>query len=123
MFCRHCGKENKDEAVICVGCGCPIGSGKVKKKSNSDNLKKVLGIISLCLGIWHYIIGLLFILRYGYGIIDEIADTLTSSYYIEKPWSRAYNISVYLYQSFGNLMLGTYFVLQFVMSRKRQEIK
>ena len=24
MFCQKCGKEINDEAVICVGCGCPV---------------------------------------------------------------------------------------------------
>lgn len=24
MFCNKCGKEIFDEAVICVGCGCPV---------------------------------------------------------------------------------------------------
>lgn len=24
MFCKHCGKEVKDEAVICPNCGCQI---------------------------------------------------------------------------------------------------
>jgi len=26
MFCRTCGKEIRDEAVICPGCGCRTGS-------------------------------------------------------------------------------------------------
>lgn len=25
-FCTHCGKDLFDEAVICVGCGCAVGS-------------------------------------------------------------------------------------------------
>lgn len=25
-FCSHCGKELVDEAVICTGCGCAVGS-------------------------------------------------------------------------------------------------
>ena len=29
-YCNHCGKELSDEAVICVGCGCPI------ENKNSD---------------------------------------------------------------------------------------
>ncbi|MGE5549518.1 MAG: NINE protein [Bacteroidota bacterium] len=27
MFCRNCGKEVADQAVICVSCGCPPKSG------------------------------------------------------------------------------------------------
>ena len=28
MFCRNCGKEVHEQAVICVSCGCPPKSGK-----------------------------------------------------------------------------------------------
>ena len=27
MFCRHCGKEVKDKAVVCSGCGTAIVEG------------------------------------------------------------------------------------------------
>ena len=27
MFCRHCGKEVKDKAVVCSGCGNAIVEG------------------------------------------------------------------------------------------------
>ena len=26
-FCSKCGKELHDDAVVCVGCGCPVSSG------------------------------------------------------------------------------------------------
>ncbi len=28
MFCRHCGKEVAEKAVMCVSCGVPPGRGK-----------------------------------------------------------------------------------------------
>ena len=28
MFCRNCGKEVSEQAVMCVSCGCPPNSGK-----------------------------------------------------------------------------------------------
>ena len=28
MFCRNCGKEVPEQAVMCVSCGCPPKSGK-----------------------------------------------------------------------------------------------
>jgi ribosomal protein L40E len=28
MFCRNCGKEVADQAVMCVSCGCPPRRGK-----------------------------------------------------------------------------------------------
>jgi len=27
MFCRHCGNELKDKAVVCSGCGSPVDEG------------------------------------------------------------------------------------------------
>jgi TM2 domain-containing membrane protein YozV len=27
MFCKNCAKEIPDQAVVCVGCGCPTNSG------------------------------------------------------------------------------------------------
>lgn len=32
-FCRHCGKEIMDEAVICPGCGCAVEVIREKKIS------------------------------------------------------------------------------------------
>ena len=28
MFCRNCGNEMTEEAVVCVKCGVPVGKGK-----------------------------------------------------------------------------------------------
>jgi predicted amidophosphoribosyltransferase len=27
MFCRHCGNEMKDKAVVCSSCGNPVAEG------------------------------------------------------------------------------------------------
>ena len=37
-YCTHCGKELLDEAVICVGCGCPVGerSAQGQNSANTD---------------------------------------------------------------------------------------
>jgi len=32
-YCSKCGKELLDEAVICVGCGCPVSGGPLSKPS------------------------------------------------------------------------------------------
>lgn len=63
-YCSKCGKELFDEAVICVGCGCPVESHTAKKTDNNEynrlmtfvqEVKSVyaLGVVSLvlCLGI------------------------------------------------------------------------
>ena len=55
-FCQKCGKELFDEAVICVGCGCPVGNMPVtqtispeeQERINQQRKKnlKILGIIA-----------------------------------------------------------------------------
>jgi len=37
MFCKKCGAEIDDQAVICVKCGCPVSPFQVPKK---DTIKK-----------------------------------------------------------------------------------
>lgn len=39
MYCQKCGKEINDEAVICVGCGCPVKS-KEADVQNNVNVKQ-----------------------------------------------------------------------------------
>jgi len=60
-FCEKCGKELLDEAVICVGCGCPVEIIDTKKPTVSEgdvfekteretNGKMIYPIIAL--GLW-----------------------------------------------------------------------
>lgn len=45
MFCRNCGKEIDDNAVVCVHCG--VATGKQMPGSNSD--KSWIAALLLCL--------------------------------------------------------------------------
>jgi hypothetical protein len=46
MFCRHCGKEAIDKAVVCTGCGHAIdGSGLHGGSGRSWNILVVMGLI------------------------------------------------------------------------------
>lgn len=50
MFCRKCGKQTYDDAVMCPSCGCYIITPKeVKVKEESVVLQWILGIISMFL--------------------------------------------------------------------------
>lgn len=63
-FCTHCGKELCDEAVICPGCGCAVGTVSVPAAAKADLLTKlserikINGIIWLVIGVLQIIIGL-----------------------------------------------------------------
>ena len=65
MYCRHCGKEVKDKAVVCSGCGHPIedGNGQIIV-GQPWHWFMMLGLIALTLfippaGLVFGIIGLL----------------------------------------------------------------
>lgn len=45
-YCSHCGAEVKDEAVICVHCGCQIEGAKMPNTTNSKgNSKSIMHTI------------------------------------------------------------------------------
>lgn len=65
MFCRNCGKELDDKAVVCPGCGVLVYGRKLEVPANLENPeaveKKVNGLgiaafvvslISLWMGMW-----------------------------------------------------------------------
>lgn len=63
-FCTHCGKELFDEAVICPGCGCVVGTASVPAAGKDDLLTKLServkmnAIIWIVIGVLQVIIGL-----------------------------------------------------------------
>lgn len=67
-YCTHCGKELFDEAVICVGCGCPVAGTNIQTAQvrTIDKLeflgslsRRILinGIIWLAVGALQILIG------------------------------------------------------------------
>ena len=58
MFCRHCGREVKEKAVVCSGCGENIGDGDSLALTGEANPKAswswftmfvTIGVITLLL--------------------------------------------------------------------------
>ena len=77
MFCKKCGNEVMDEAVVCTKCGCAIDSNSVSgKNENSDilsTLAKVFMIIgTVIMGI--YIIPLLWCLPMTMYYINKVKN-------------------------------------------------
>ena len=59
MFCHECGKEVKDEAVVCVHCGCAIENKKASIKNAEDAPSTgfaVLGFFIPLVGLIIYLI-------------------------------------------------------------------
>ncbi len=65
MFCKKCGKEVNDDAVVCVHCGCSLKEDENKKEMNESKtgigvlMGLFLGIIGLVIGICMYPAGTL----------------------------------------------------------------
>ncbi len=64
MFCKNCGKEVNDNAVICVQCGCstvaasgatPLDISSVSDKSKITTL--LLCLFLGCLGVHRFYVG------------------------------------------------------------------
>lgn len=55
-FCRHCGREVPDEAVICVGCGCAMDNVPSTKKMSEE-----IGVSAgwFWLGFFFMVVGLI----------------------------------------------------------------
>lgn len=50
MYCAKCGKEMNDQAIMCVGCGCPTTNGRIALLG--PDVKSV-GLNVLCFFFWY----------------------------------------------------------------------
>lgn len=98
-YCTHCGKELLDEAVICVGCGCPVAGQSTQtaygQAANGAALINTLaqrlntnGIIWLVIGVLQILGGIFlnwFLLIVGaLNIISSVQDMKYSKTLTEK---------------------------------------
>lgn len=62
MFCKKCGKEIMDEAVICVHCGCAVSDATNKKigaqSAEEDKVSVAIIICTVLLPIVGLILGI-----------------------------------------------------------------
>lgn len=55
MFCKECGKEIPDSAIVCMGCGVPTSNKSTLSKSRLTYI--LLGIFLGSLGIHNFYAG------------------------------------------------------------------
>lgn len=95
-YCTKCGRELFDEAVICVGCGCPAGATPVQTILRTNDLLhklseriKINGIIWIAIAVVQIIIGICgawFTLIVGaLNIVSAIKDMNYSKTVLENP--------------------------------------
>lgn len=90
-YCTHCGKELLDEAVVCVGCGCPV-AGQQDQTALLNTLSQRVntnGIIWLVIGILQVLGGLFinwFLLIVGVlNIVSSVQDMNYSKTLLKNP--------------------------------------
>ncbi len=57
MFCRHCGKEVNDSAIICIHCGCSATPIYHNASPYSKMVALLLCFFLGCLGIHSFYVG------------------------------------------------------------------
>ena len=59
MYCKHCGKEVSDNAVICIHCGCSISKTSTDVSLSGESKSGLGALLGILLGLIGLIIGLL----------------------------------------------------------------
>ena len=98
MYCKKCGKEIDDEAIVCIHCGCAVEETKV---SNDDNEPKMgMGVL---LGFFLGLIGLII------GLCLYKADTVARKTFL-KAWGITFGIcvgfNIIIWAIFGAIILS-----------------
>lgn len=79
MFCRKCGKEVSDEAVVCVHCGCMINENTNISKTHSKEMNTSKTGIGILLALFLQLLGLVI------GLVMYPEDTVARKTFL-KAW-------------------------------------
>ena len=61
MYCKHCGKQLSDEAILCPDCGTPTGvKPRARVAQRAGEQADPLGTIALFLSIFSFVTGIVF---------------------------------------------------------------
>ncbi len=60
MYCKNCGKELSEEALMCPNCGTPTGNKPHVRKSAHAVSSASLGVIAFFLGCFSFVTGIIF---------------------------------------------------------------
>ena len=60
MYCKNCGKELSEEAIMCPDCGTPTGNKSNMRKSAQGGTQVPLSFIALFLGCFSFVTGIIF---------------------------------------------------------------
>ena len=79
MFCRICGNEINNEAVICVGCGCLVDPQIMQpKKKDSPTIAVLAMVFSIFVPLAGLIFGILGTVKYETRILKQMCTSSIS---------------------------------------------
>ena len=58
-YCARCGKELHDDAVVCIGCGCPVDDIRMPRQVDNSDSWNTLSIVGFILSFFTTIVGLI----------------------------------------------------------------
>ena len=103
MYCRKCGHEIHDEAVVCVNCGCAVEENSYHAKPEHNTSKTVVGVLfALLLGL----IGLII------GICMYPEETVARKSFL-KAWGITYGVSIGI-SLLISIVFGAFFMNLFI---------
>lgn len=104
MYCKHCGKEVDDKAVVCIHCGCALDNWQIPPMpENPEYMEPKTGIgvlLSLLLGC----IGLLI------GICLYPSQTIARKTFI-KGWLTTFIVEVIVLAVIFSIYFFTFFMM------------
>ena len=114
MFCKYCGKEILDNAVICVHCGVMVDGVKAPKKEQVavDETEKK-GVLTKLFGILSVSFMALAIFFYAWSIVN--ARIYTYSYYLYLDYDFVIPGWIFSYMALG------FSIASFIIARSEKE--
>lgn len=57
VYCKKCGKEINDDAVICIHCGCSVDQTSINKTIGTDRANIGLAFLSFFVPVFGWVYG------------------------------------------------------------------
>lgn len=107
MFCKFCGNELNENAVVCTKCGCAIPTNNEKEKNlprNGDTVAES-SVLTKTANILSYISIGLIVLSFFFWCLSVVGASVSSRIYAGSSISKS-TVFSYLWLNFGCLLIS-----------------
>lgn len=107
MFCKFCGNELNENAVVCTKCGCPITTDNKKEKKSTRNNDTIAesSVLTKTTNILSYISIALIVFSFFFWCLSVVGASVSSRFYLGSSVSRSTVFSS-LWLNFGCLLVS-----------------